>query len=59
MLAQIGFSILVVVGDLASNIVFLHLSDEDGQPSNKNSTVEVNDETKVSLSTTIPGIYWK
>ena len=29
----------------------------NGQPSNENSTVEVNDETKVSLSTTIPGIY--
>ncbi|XP_034689649.1 piezo-type mechanosensitive ion channel homolog isoform X2 [Vitis riparia] len=53
LLAQFGLGILVAVGNLVNNTVFLHLSDEDGQSSNENSTVEVNEETKVLIVATI------
>ena len=40
LLAQFCLGILVALGNLVNNSVFLCLSDEHGQPSNQNSTAE-------------------
>ena len=40
LLAQFCLGILVALGNLVNNSVFLWLSDEDGQSSNDNSTAE-------------------
>ncbi|KAM4074276.1 hypothetical protein ACB094_10G082400 [Castanea mollissima] len=53
LLAQFCLGILVALGNLVNNSVFLCLSDEHGQPSNQNSTVEVEEETKVLIVATI------
>ena len=42
LLAQFCLGILVALGNLVSNSVFLYLSDEDGRSSNDNCTVEGN-----------------
>lgn len=43
LLAQFGLGILVAVGNLVNNTVFLHLSDEYGQSSTENPTAEGRD----------------
>ncbi|XP_057964043.1 piezo-type mechanosensitive ion channel homolog isoform X2 [Malania oleifera] len=55
LLAQFCLGILVAVGNLVNNSVFLYLSDEVGQSlnDNDNCTVEVKDETKVLIVATI------
>lgn len=53
LLAQFCLGILVALGNLVNNSVFLCLTDEHGQPSNQNSTVEVEEETKVLIVATI------
>ncbi|XP_050265819.1 piezo-type mechanosensitive ion channel homolog [Quercus robur] len=53
LLAQFCLGILVALGNLVNNSVFLCLSDEHGQPSNQNSTAEVEEETKVLIVATI------
>lgn len=40
LLAQFCLGILVALGNLVNNSVFLCLSDEDGRSSNDNSTIE-------------------
>ena len=42
LLAQFCLGILVALGNLVNNSVFLCLSDDHGQPSSQNSTVEGN-----------------
>ncbi|TQD69706.1 hypothetical protein C1H46_044761 [Malus baccata] len=53
LLAQFCLGILVALGNLVNNSVFLWLSDEDGQSSNDNSTAEGEGETKVFIVATI------
>ncbi|XP_068337805.1 piezo-type mechanosensitive ion channel homolog [Pyrus communis] len=53
LLAQFCLGILVALGNLVNNSVFLWLSDEDGQSSNDNSTAEGEGETKVLIVATI------
>ncbi|XP_059660540.1 piezo-type mechanosensitive ion channel homolog isoform X2 [Cornus florida] len=53
LLAQFCLGILVALGNLVNNTVFLYLSDEEGQSSNDNCTVEVKEETKVLIVATI------
>ncbi|CAL5433099.1 unnamed protein product [Camellia sinensis] len=53
LLAQFCLGILVALGNLVSNSVFLYLSDEDGRFPNDNCTVEVKEETKVLIVATI------
>ncbi|KAI5316045.1 hypothetical protein L3X38_045221 [Prunus dulcis] len=53
LLAQFCLGILVALGNLVNNSVFLCLSDEDGRFSNDNSTVEGEGETKVLIVATI------
>ncbi|CAL5353858.1 unnamed protein product [Camellia sinensis] len=53
LLAQFCLGILVALGNLVSNSVFLYLSDEDGRSSNDNCTVEVKEETEVLIVATI------
>uniref|UniRef100_A0A2N9GW87 Uncharacterized protein n=2 Tax=Fagus sylvatica TaxID=28930 RepID=A0A2N9GW87_FAGSY len=53
LLAQFCLGILVALGNLVNNSVFLCLSDDHGQPSSQNSTVEVEEETKVLIVATI------
>lgn len=43
LLAQFCLGILIALGNLVNNSVFLYLSGEDGQSSNEISTVEGND----------------
>ncbi|KAB2071038.1 hypothetical protein ES319_A08G195800v1 [Gossypium barbadense] len=52
LLAQFCLGILVALGNLVNNSVFLYLSDEDAISSN-NSAVEVDGETKVFIVATI------
>ncbi|TYI70493.1 hypothetical protein E1A91_D08G225200v1 [Gossypium mustelinum] len=52
LLAQFCLGILVALGNLVNNSVFLYLSDEDALSSN-NSAVEVDGETKVFIVATI------
>ncbi|KAK7277682.1 hypothetical protein RJT34_22697 [Clitoria ternatea] len=53
LLAQFCLGILVALGNLVNNSVFLCLSDERGQPSNDSSSVKVEGETKVLIVATI------
>ncbi|XP_052187550.1 piezo-type mechanosensitive ion channel homolog [Diospyros lotus] len=53
LLAQFCLGILVALGNLVSNSVFLYLSEEDRQSSYDNCTVEVKEETKVLIVATI------
>ncbi|KAL6951893.1 hypothetical protein U1Q18_047974 [Sarracenia purpurea var. burkii] len=53
LLAQFCLGILVALGNLVSNSVFLYLSDEDGRCSNDNTVVEVKEETTVLIVATI------
>ncbi|XP_027363086.1 piezo-type mechanosensitive ion channel homolog isoform X4 [Abrus precatorius] len=53
LLAQFGLGILVALGNLVNNSVFLCLSDEGGQSSNYSSSVNVEGETKVLIVATI------
>lgn len=40
LLAQFGLGVLVAMGNLVNNSVFLYLSDREGQCTNENSTVQ-------------------
>ncbi|XP_058187373.1 piezo-type mechanosensitive ion channel homolog isoform X4 [Rhododendron vialii] len=53
LLAQFCLGILVALGNLVSNSVFLYLSDEDGRSSNNNCAVEVKEEARVLIVATI------
>ncbi|KAJ7977462.1 piezo-type mechanosensitive ion channel-like [Quillaja saponaria] len=53
LLAQFCLGILVALGNLVNNSVFLCLSDEDGQSSNDNSRVKEDEETKVLIVATV------
>ncbi|VFR02125.1 unnamed protein product [Cuscuta campestris] len=53
LLAQFGLGILVAVGNLVNNSVFLCLSDEEQYPSTNSSIEEENGETKVLIVATI------
>ncbi|XP_044494187.1 piezo-type mechanosensitive ion channel homolog isoform X3 [Mangifera indica] len=53
LLAQFCLGVLVALGNLVNNSVFLYLSDEDWRSSNESSTVEVEQETKVLVVATI------
>ncbi|TKY52583.1 Piezo-type mechanosensitive ion channel-like [Spatholobus suberectus] len=53
LLAQFCLGILVALGNLVNNSVFLCLSDEGGQSSNDYSSVKVEGETKVLIVATI------
>ncbi|XP_042516616.1 piezo-type mechanosensitive ion channel homolog isoform X2 [Macadamia integrifolia] len=53
LLAQFCLGILVAVGNLVNNSVFLYLSDADGQSLNDDRTVEEKEETKVLIVATI------
>ncbi|XP_027189756.1 piezo-type mechanosensitive ion channel homolog isoform X2 [Cicer arietinum] len=53
LLAQFCLGILVALGNLVSNSVFLCLSDEGGQTSNDHSSAKVEGETKVLIVATI------
>ncbi|XP_031279983.1 piezo-type mechanosensitive ion channel homolog isoform X2 [Pistacia vera] len=53
LLAQFCLGVLVALGNLVNNSVFLYLSDEDWRSSNEPSTVEVEQETKVFVVATI------
>ncbi|XP_038681197.1 piezo-type mechanosensitive ion channel homolog isoform X2 [Tripterygium wilfordii] len=53
LLAQFCLGILVALGNLVNNSVFLYVSDEGGQSSIENSAVEVEEETKVLIVATI------
>lgn len=47
LLAQFGLGVLVALGNLVNNSVFLYLSDQDGPSTNNSSTIE-GDEKKWS-----------
>ncbi|GMH20487.1 hypothetical protein Nepgr_022328 [Nepenthes gracilis] len=53
LLAQFGLGVLVAVGNLVNNSVFMHLSNENGRTPNGNHTIEVKEETKVLIVATI------
>lgn len=53
LLAQFCLGVLVALGNLVSNSVFLYLYDEDGRTSNDNCSVEGKEETKVLIVATI------
>ncbi|XP_027936634.1 piezo-type mechanosensitive ion channel homolog isoform X1 [Vigna unguiculata] len=53
LLAQFCLGILVALGNLVNNSVFLCVSDESGQSSNDYSSVKVEGETKVLIVATI------
>ncbi|PON52884.1 Piezo family [Trema orientale] len=53
LLAQFCLGILVALGNLVNNSVFLYLSDDDRQSSNDNNVVEGQEETKVLIVATI------
>ncbi|XP_010242544.1 PREDICTED: piezo-type mechanosensitive ion channel homolog isoform X2 [Nelumbo nucifera] len=53
LLAQFCLGILVALGNLVNNSVFLYLSDEYGLSSSDDSTVEEKEETKVLIVATI------
>uniref|UniRef100_A0A5B7BCU2 Uncharacterized protein n=1 Tax=Davidia involucrata TaxID=16924 RepID=A0A5B7BCU2_DAVIN len=53
LLAQFCLGILVALGNLVNNSVFLYPSDEHMQSSNESCTVEVKEETKVLIVATI------
>ncbi|XP_057994460.1 piezo-type mechanosensitive ion channel homolog isoform X2 [Hevea brasiliensis] len=53
LLAQFCLGILVALGNLVNNSVFLYLSDEGNRPSIENPTVEVEEGTKVLIVATI------
>ncbi|KAH9786048.1 Piezo-type mechanosensitive ion channel-like [Citrus sinensis] len=53
LLAQFCLGVLVALGNLVNNSVFVYLSGEDGRSSSETSTVEVREETKVLIVATI------
>ncbi|GAB2300559.1 hypothetical protein Dimus_034600 [Dionaea muscipula] len=53
LLAQFGLGILVAVGNLVNNSVFMYLSNEQGTASSGDHTIEVKEETKVLIVATI------
>ncbi|KAJ6319740.1 hypothetical protein OIU78_015199 [Salix suchowensis] len=53
LLAQFCLGILVALGNLVNNSVFLYLSDEGNGSSNENSTVQEEEDTKVLIVATI------
>uniref|UniRef100_A0A6N2M9G0 Uncharacterized protein n=1 Tax=Salix viminalis TaxID=40686 RepID=A0A6N2M9G0_SALVM len=53
LLAQFCLGILVALGNLVNNSVFLYLSDEGNGSSNDNSTVQEEEDTKVLIVATI------
>ncbi|KAL8513510.1 hypothetical protein ACS0TY_012829 [Phlomoides rotata] len=53
LLAQFGLGILVALGNLVNNSVFLYLSNEERQFSDDNNTEEVKEDTKVLIVATI------
>ncbi|KAF3454410.1 hypothetical protein FNV43_RR04857 [Rhamnella rubrinervis] len=53
LLAQFGLGVLVALGNLVNNSVFLYLSDQDGPSTNDSSTVEGKEETIVFVVATI------
>ncbi|XP_057423805.1 piezo-type mechanosensitive ion channel homolog isoform X2 [Lotus japonicus] len=53
LLAQFCLGILVALGNLVNNSVFLYLSDEGGQSSNDNVSVKAEGETKALIVATI------
>ncbi|KAG8653838.1 hypothetical protein MANES_05G071700v8 [Manihot esculenta] len=53
LLAQFCLGILVALGNLVNNSVFLYLSDEGNRPSNENDSAEVEEGTKVFIVATI------
>ncbi|XP_035538685.1 piezo-type mechanosensitive ion channel homolog isoform X2 [Juglans regia] len=55
LLAQFCLGVLVALGNLVNNSVFLCLTDEHGQSSNENSSAEVEEETKVLI---VAAIAW-
>ncbi|KAK9292746.1 hypothetical protein L1049_020726 [Liquidambar formosana] len=53
LLAQFCLGVLVAIGNLVNNSVFLSLSDGDGQSTDDDCTVEEKEETKVLIVATI------
>ncbi|XP_051132241.1 piezo-type mechanosensitive ion channel homolog isoform X2 [Andrographis paniculata] len=53
LLAQFCLGILVALGNLVNNSVFLYISDEERQFSNESSTEEVKEDTKILIVATI------
>ncbi|XP_050238768.1 piezo-type mechanosensitive ion channel homolog [Mercurialis annua] len=53
LLAQFCLGVLVALGNLVNNSVFLYVSDESNQPSNATSKEEVEEDTKVLIVATI------
>ncbi|GLT95006.1 hypothetical protein SLE2022_127130 [Rubroshorea leprosula] len=53
LLAQFCLGVLVALGNLVNNSVFLHISDGDGRVSSDDSTVQEREETKVLIVATI------
>jgi hypothetical protein len=53
LLAQFGLGMLVALGNLVNNSVFLYLSEESSRSSNERSYVEADEETKVLVVATI------
>nr|CAN61399.1 hypothetical protein VITISV_031828 [Vitis vinifera] len=53
LLAQFCLGILIALGNLVSNSVFLYLSDREGQSTRDNCTTEEKEETKVLIVATI------
>ncbi|EEF37638.1 conserved hypothetical protein [Ricinus communis] len=53
LLAQFFLGILVALGNLVNNSVFLYVSDESNRPSNENSSAEVEEDSKVLIVATI------
>ncbi|XP_048637006.1 piezo-type mechanosensitive ion channel homolog [Brassica napus] len=53
LLAQFGLGMLVALGNLVNNSVFLYLSEESSRSSNDSSYAEADEETKVLVVATI------
>ncbi|OVA04417.1 Piezo family [Macleaya cordata] len=53
LLAQFCLGILVAIGNLVNNTVFLYMSDVDTRPNNEDCIVEEGEETKVLIIATI------
>ncbi|GAB4841187.1 hypothetical protein Ancab_021931 [Ancistrocladus abbreviatus] len=53
LLAQFGLGVLVAVGNLVNNSVFMYLSNENGRAPNGNCTIEAKEEAKVLIVATI------
>ncbi|XP_038705032.1 piezo-type mechanosensitive ion channel homolog isoform X2 [Tripterygium wilfordii] len=53
LLAQYCLGVLVALGNLVNNSIFLYLSDGDGESPNDDGTVEGSEDTKVTIVATI------